>query len=412
MGKTVAVKQTIKKLLDSGVEPHRIIRVSTDGWTSRELKNLVLHVTKPRIPEGSSRYWFIDEVSAISGAWDHELKGLRDGESQFALDTVVITGSNSTRLTEAMGVLADRRGKSVDFDRTLLPMGFASFVGILGSSPKPPRPAIDPGDLRANSAKDAYDNLIPWMTELVELWETYLQYGGFPAAVTAAKAGRAIEPSFTRAIFDVIQKDAFKTSRLDVATSMAFQERLWEGMASPMNVSNVSTDVGIVRETVLKHLQYLRDAFLIWDCPKLQPGTWLSNADAQRKVYATDPLIARLPYLRNKHRKDVDPTVLSEMQVGMALRRRLIADLPASAWDDFVFYFTSATRKEIDFVSPYLDGTALEGKYIQDGGWHSEAVTVDASEWDGIMVTRNVLDTSGVDAWAVPAAFLCYLLDT
>lgn len=100
------------------------------------------------------------------------------------------------------------------------------------------------------------------------------------------------------------------------------------------------------------------------------------------------------------------------MQVGMALRRRMIADRGSAMSDEFLFYVRTPTRKEIDFVSEYLAGTAIEGKYCEDGGWRSAAATVNASEWNGILVTRNVLDTSSQDAWAVPAGLLCYLLDT
>jgi uncharacterized protein len=57
-------------------------------------------------------------------------------------------------------------------------------------------------------------------------------------------------------------------------------------------------------------------------------------------------------------------------------------------------------------VSRELAGTAIEGKYVEDGRWHAEAATVNASEWNGILCTRNVLDLDGDEAWAVPAALL------
>lgn len=79
--------------------------------------------------------------------------------------------------------------------------------------------------------------------------------------------------------------------------------------------------------------------------------------------------------------------------------------------DHFVFRVRTASRKEIDFVSEHLGGVALEGKYTE-GAWRSEAATVSASTWDGILATRNVLETEGKDsAWAVPACLLAYLLD-
>jgi len=46
------------------------------------------------------------------------------------------------------------------------------------------------------------------------------------------------------------------------------------------------------------------------------------------------------------------------------------------------------------------------------GRWVGEAGTVDASQWDGVLATRSVLDTRATQtAWAVPAAFLAYLVD-
>ena len=70
-------------------------------------------------------------------------------------------------------------------------------------------------------------------------------------------------------------------------------------------------------------------------------------------------------------------------------------------------------RKEIDFVGEHLGGVAVEGKYTQSS-WLSEAATVNASSYTGILATRNLLDTSpGTDrAWAIPAGLLAFLLDT
>ncbi|HTW98561.1 MAG TPA: hypothetical protein VMD59_07280 [Acidimicrobiales bacterium] len=86
-----------------------------------------------------------------------------------------------------------------------------------------------------------------------------------------------------------------------------------------------------------------------------------------------------------------------------------------SGWDgeQTVFHLRTPARKEIDFVSAALQGVALEGKYTEGGRWRGEAATVDASAFDGVLVTRNVLDCNEQQrAWAVPAGILAYLLDT
>ena len=48
---------------------------------------------------------------------------------------------------------------------------------------------------------------------------------------------------------------------------------------------------------------------------------------------------------------------------------------------------------------------------MEDGGWLGEALTVEASEWRGILTTRNVLDLSDDGAWAVPCGVFAYLVD-
>jgi hypothetical protein len=118
-------------------------------------------------------------------------------------------------------------------------------------------------------------------------------------------------------------------------------------------------------------------------------------------------------HLRNVARPDIDPTVLTEMQIGVAIRRRQVAEGASWTGEDRLFYWKTPSRKEIDFVSEDLGGSAIEGKYTETDRWRGESATLNASEWKGILATRNVLDTTQRDkAWAVPAAFLAFLIDT
>ena len=194
--------------------------------------------------------------------------------------------------------------------------------------------------LRTHEAKGLYKDSIPWLDGLTRAWEQYLLYGGFPRSVSALLDGQPVPESFVDDLFDVVSADVFKNSQLPAVTEMALLERLWA-------------------------------------CPQRHDTRWLPKPKSQSKLYAIDPLVARLPHLRNSARPDLDPTVLTEMQIGMAVRRRV-----------------------------------LVGKYTDRGSWRSEAATVNASEWDGILVTKNVLDIAHTDtAWAVPAGILAYFLD-
>ncbi len=412
VGKTVTVKQTIDHLLRDGTPPTSIVRVAADGRSPGQLRTLTSLPGLPPTPEGRHRWWFLDEVTAIEGDWAAQIKWLRDNDPAFASDTVVLTGSSADGLTQAAGVLAGRRGAGLgSTDRTLLPIGFRTFARLLNPD-LPDKAFVGLAELRDRPAENAYRDLVVWLGDLVRLWEQYLQYGGFPIAVAAAHRGEPIPESFLEDVFNVVYRDAFASSQLSQTTTSSLVERLMAGMASPLNVTKAAEDVGISPERLRRHVEYLRDAYLIWSCPQRDDDAWKPKDKTQEKVYAIDPLVARLAHLLNPQRTDVDLTVLTEQQLGLALLRRAYTQGVAWASDASLFHVRTPARKEIDFVSGLLNGVAVEGKYTDTGRWAGEAATVEASQWDGILATRSVLDTTTRATWAVPAAVLAYLVDT
>ena len=412
VGKTVSVKQAIQLLLASGVPPLGIVRFAADGWLANDLRTLVQNVALPPAPEGTGRWWFIDEVTAVKGDWATQVKWLRDNDPTFSTATVVLTGSNAESLTSASGTLAGRRGRVSDTDRTLLPVGFRTFAQFLRPE-LAALPRLPVGRLHSREASQGYNAALPWLDDLVRLWEVYLQYGGFPVAVAAARQAQPTPAWFIDDLFAVLHRDAFASSRLSESQTSALVARLWAGMGSPVNTSRIGADTDVSHDAVARHIGYLRDSYLLWSCPQTADGTYIRRDRSPEKLYAIDPVIARLSHLRNPARSDVDTTILTEMQVGMALRRATFT----SGWpwtaDEVVFYHRTKSRKEIDFVGEPLAGTAVEGKYIETGRWRGEAVTVKASAWAGVLTTRNVLDcTDPAEAWAVPAGILAALVDT
>lgn len=410
-GKTVLVKQRISRLIQGGTPPRSIIWVAADGWEERDVRNLPRTPGLPRLPNGTRRWWFIDEVTSVEGNWIAQLKWLRDNDPDFGRDTVVLTGSNAPSLTRAVGQFPGRRGRNVDVARTVLPVGFRTFVALT----EPDVPVVDQlplAGLRSRSAADAYDELLPWLDTLVRAWEAYLEYGGFPVAVDAAKRGDPVPVDFANDLFDVVFHDALAESNLSETKTGALVARVMEGIGSPISYSSIASDLGIGTNTVIRHVSWLQDSFLAWACPRRQDDGWLAMENAQEKIYPVDPLLARLMHVRQPQFPDVDLTFRAETQLGLAVRRRQISAGSSWSGEHRLFYWRTPTRKEIDFVSDDLNGTALEGKYTE-GAWRREAATVEASQWRGILATRNVLDMTGPDrAWAVPACLLAYVLDT
>lgn len=412
VGKTVSVKQSIEKLVSEGYPPTAIVRAATDGWAAKDLRTLTQNTALPLEPDGVSRIWFLDEVSAISGEWDTQVKWLRDNDESFRRATVVLTGSDAEALTAAGGTLAGRRGQAPDLDRYLFPVGFRTFVELVSRKTPPTTDGLALDQLHSSRARHVFESLVPWLDELVTLWEMYIAYGGFPQAVAAAKRHTPVPPAFLEDLFEVIAGDAFRQSRLSRTGEMALLERLWESMSTPANLTQIATSIGAASTTVSRHVEYLRDAYLLWRCHQRADDHWTAREGAQSKLYAVDPLVARLAHLRNPDRTDIDPTTLTEQQIGMGLRRSVYRETAGAPADEFLFYVRTPTRKEIDFVARPLAGVAIEGKYTEGGKWRGEAATVIASDWFGILATRNVLDLSQDDAWAVPAGLLMYAVDS
>ena len=185
MGKSVELKKTVETLIADGVEPRGIVHVSVDGWRAKDLYRLV-NGARALVPHVEKRYWFIDEITSIPDGWPHQVKWLRDNDSWFRGDTVVLTGSSSSNLTQALGALAGRRGAAVDSDRLLLPMGFRTFVRLTTENgPLPDVGRLRLSELVSRQFGEAIAALVPWLFTLVNAWEAYLRVGGFHQAVTS-----------------------------------------------------------------------------------------------------------------------------------------------------------------------------------------------------------------------------------
>jgi predicted AAA+ superfamily ATPase len=411
VGKTVALKQAIKKLLDQGASPLSIVNISAEGMSDKELRTVIQNVPLPPLAEGDMRHWFIDEITAVSGDWDAQLKWLRDNDPEFRAATVVLTGSSAQGLTAAIGRLAGRRGKASNVNRTLMPMGFRQFAQVwypeIANLPR-----LSSVDIHSPAANDGYRQAFVWLHELVKLWEVYLHYGGFPVAVGAAKKNDHVPDWFLASLFDVVYRDAFTSSSLEERQAISLLARIWQSTCTPLNARSVSEDVGIDPMLLARHIDYLRNAYLLWTCPQLDKE-WYGRDRAQNKLYPVDPLIGRLPALLNHTRSELDFTQLNESQIGMVLRRHFYSTSDLWTTDQELFYYRTTTRQEIDFVGPRLGGAALEAKYVDGNHWRGEAMTVSASAYRGLMVTRSIMDLGEADeTWAVPACLLAVLLDT
>ena len=404
VGKSVAVKQTIKKLIREGVNPGSISHFSVDGWRAGDLTKLADAVHQMS-PGSGERFWFFDEITGMSSEWPNHVKWLRDNYPGFGRDTIILTGSSSSDLRTATGLWGGRHGPATDPHRVLLPIGFRSFAALIGL-PRGLPEQVGPAriaNLRRQRLTEATYELTPWLKDLVQAWEIYLQVGGFPEAVSDYL--RAVKSQLPADLFRIISGGAFRRTQMSNLQTRILLQRLTEGLGSPTNTSNLARDLDVTNVTMKQRLTDLRESFATWLAHREKNGR--AQLRARRKTYFTDPVYTRLA-------DDwLDLSILSEQQLGMALVRNLERSHPGT-YIDFgrVLYHRSPAGTEIDFTGPDFGGVAIESKYVDDGWRRGALRTLAASPWEGIVATRGLIDLSDPQAVAVPAAFLAWMLDT
>ena len=406
VGKSVEVKRTIGSLIESGVDPGRITHFAVDGWRADELRGLI-RATRAWLPERGLRYWFLDEITGVSGGWAEQVKWLRDNDPLFRSDTVVLTGSSAADLTDSIGALAGRRGPVSHPDRTLLPMGFRSFAGLTLREEPPTVAAARLEDLTPPRLAGAARELAPWLDDLTGAWETYLQVGGFPRAVSSWIRSRSLDTPLAAELMDQLHGRAFRSAQWSRPRTAGLLDRLSRGLGSPANSSSLARELGTLPATTKRRLDDLRDAFVIWPCYRgHRERAPRPQLRAQEKLYFTDPIFARLT-----GRPGPDLTQLAEQQLGMVLMRHAETRSPGSFHDgDRVLHFRNGNGKEIDFVGPGFGGLAIESKY-RDGDSRRGLRTLRSSPWRGLVATRSELNLDDPDLPAIPAAMLGWLLD-
>lgn len=407
VGKSTEIKYEIASLIAAGIPPRNIVHAAVDGWRATDLRTLINSARTTFLAGvNGRRYWFIDEISSVIGDWPNVIKNLRDNNPDFAEDTVVLTGSSAAQLHEVRKALAGRRGQADHSDRVMLPMSFTDFARLAEPSipqitPIPPANLAD-ADLRGRAGE-----LLPYLNDLVGLWEAYLRVGGFPQAVAGWRTTGDVDPAFLHAMWDVVYGGAINSGRFSAPQTLTMLSALAKNLCSPLNMSDLARDVDAAFGTVKIRLGDLAETFLIWPCHREQG--LLPKLSAQSKWYFSDPAIARLAATRG-HGREPDLTQLSEQQLGVSLLRALDSTAIGSV-DEYssLLYYRHSTGTEIDFVSRSLGHVAVESKYSDDDRWGRARQSFQATRWHGILASRSATHWDD-DMSVIPAPLLALLI--
>jgi predicted AAA+ superfamily ATPase len=413
VGKSVSCKRLVARLCErEDLTPWQVIYLSVDGFRSQDLRRAFVLGRELTAPAGEGRrFWIVDEVTAVEG-WVPLVKELRDN-TELAFDAVVLTGSSARDLAEARRSLGAGRTGVADPFRILLPMTFREFLTV-SSVPVPQPPMILPDALTSESTRDVVASLEPFIDDLDLAWQRFLESGGFPRAVGETLHRGDISPEFVFDLLSWLTGDVDPDGPPDSVVRLL--QELHRRTAAPLNLRNTAETLNTTRERLGTRLNRLVDTFGAFWCPKLGEDG-LPAPNSQSKLYLIDPLIARLPHLRDPSSRATDMTCLAEGQLALELARSIDRLAPGRFVEQrAVLYARTSTGNEVDFapVPIIVSGaqsatTPLEAKWVSRK-WRREALVMRGRYGNGVLATKDIVDLTD-DVWAVPAPIIALLLN-
>lgn len=408
VGKTTLLKQLARELVRTGGwDPRQVVYYSLDLVDDRQrIVDLVRQVKASRPTAARERWCFLlDEVPVVEGwqrsvkyLWDHDIEGVRR-------DLFVLSGSSAVDLRRASERLPGRRGAGRDL--ALLPLSFREFLTAVDPAAPPPALA-GPQDLLTPRGEELVRQAMFSLDRLQTRLAQYAVVGGFPAAVGDFIGTGAVTPRTLADLWNVVASDVERWSRSRVR-ALRLLGRVVSSLGSPFSWASLAVDMDVTRPIAEEYANLLADAFLLF-VVYFRDLAGRAQPRKEKKIYAADPLLLRLPaHVENTALPGL-PAVIENI-VGFTLLRVSERDLIESFRDpQSLCYWKSTASREIDFLAGYRPAQLpVEVKYQTRVGRQDTLALRNAFK-RGVVVSRADL-LWDADVPIVPAAALLALLD-
>lgn len=318
-GKTYSLFQQINQLLDQGIHQEQILFIDfeDDRLLPMNMKEMGLLLDEffSLYPQNHHRkcYFFLDEVQNIPD-WHQVVRRFYKSKD---ID-ITITGSSAKLLSKEINT--SLRGRSLSVE--VLPFSFDEFR----LSHQLPR-------VHAPFGRQDYDVAIKQMRD-------FFDKGGFPAIQHMDSIDW--RDTLQGYIDTVILKDIIQRHNIqNIALIKYLAKTLLINSSAPFSVNKFYNDIKsqgykVSRETIYHYLDYLEDAFLIFNVPLYSESTKAQHTTSN-KIYAIDSGLINALSLKAK---DLYHKFL-ENQVYLDLRRQ----------GKNIFYYKTQDGYEIDFVT-------------------------------------------------------------
>jgi len=404
VGKTTYLKERIRNLLESGVDPKCILYLSLDFFVSRrELRNAVSYFLDAN-READDLYIFLDEITSIED-WNLELKYLSD--SGVTKRTRIITTGSSGVALRRKGELLPGRGlesneyymKPLSFrefilqtaDRIAAHVGTSEFRVSLQNS----RATLEETSVELSSDFDdiyrQVNRIAPFKKEIEYLFTVYLTTGGFPAVINNhlkrkfAGEGEVVDPRLAETFVRNVLGDMTKQGKQETLARQILRE-VTDKYGTRYSFSKLARDIESTHTTAIDYLELLEESFILTVLHPYDFSKMGVKFKGSKKVYFQDPFIfySLGSFLTGKSLSDViDETRQNEESLSKLIEGVVCSHLIMSREvpilrepETFLWFYYDTRSREIDNVLK-IDGSCagVELKYQSKVGF-KEVLTV------------------------------------
>lgn len=275
VGKTVMIFHAISKLIEDGINPHKIIYISIDTpiYNNHSLEALFDYAKEAlkQRDNNDGYYVFFDEIQYLKD-WEVHLKSLVD-----TYRNVKFVASGSAAAALKMKSNESGAGRFTDF--MLPPLTFYEYINLQ----------------KLNSIIVDRETLVPYdtinMEELNRHFINYINYGGYPEVVFSEKI-RSNPGLYIKN--DIIDKVLLRDlPSLYGITDIQELNKLFVHIAfrsgNEFSYEKLATESGIKKEVLKKYLEYLEAAFLIKVVNRIDQNAKHMQRVTSFKIYLTNP---------------------------------------------------------------------------------------------------------------------------
>jgi predicted AAA+ superfamily ATPase len=331
VGKTVLMIQSIKALLDDGVDPLKILFVSVEtpiynGIGLEQLFNLARKATGNQ--DTKKWYVFFDEIQYLKN-WEVHLKSLVDS---YAYTKFVVSGSAAA----ALKLKSNESGAGRFTDFMLPPLTFNEYLHLK-----------DLNRLIVNRTIEWEGSLLKFFTtnnarELNEHFLNYINFGGYPEVIFSEtiqnNPGRYIRNDI---VDKVLLRDLPSLYGIrDVQELNSLFTAIAYNSGGEVSLEELSKSSGVQKNTIKRYIEYLEAAFLIKIVHKIANKPKNFQRATYFKIYLTNPSLRSALF---------SPLQSIDDLMGQMVETAIFAQWMHRDW--FTPHYARWAKGEVDMVS-------------------------------------------------------------